>query len=198
VRSVTIFHIFRIKTGEEANAGLIEWLKGIPLEELAALNIPAIIPGLNDFMVDEVVNNEGNDDAPIVLGVGTKAKKKKIRVSRGLRGAAEIASATRGALSFPGVRVKEGEGCEVYTNECFKRPVLLPSEVEYFTARRTADLTMALAQDVAHNASKIRWTPLIPVEGVDPTIEEERIEAIESMVVQAQYLARALLQRKGA
>ena len=76
VRSVTMFYLFRMKRGEEANAGLIEWLKGIHLEELAALNIPAIIPGLNDFMVDEEVNNEGNDDALIVLGVGTKAKKK--------------------------------------------------------------------------------------------------------------------------
>jgi len=39
-----------MKAGEDANAGLIEWLKRIPFEELAALNIPAIIPGLNDFM----------------------------------------------------------------------------------------------------------------------------------------------------
>jgi hypothetical protein len=109
-----------MKTDEDANAGLIEWLKGIPLEDLAALNIPAIIPGMNDFTVDEVVNNDGNDDAPIVLGVGTKTKKKKIRVSQGLRGAAEIASAARGALSFPGVRVKEGEGCESYCCKSFR------------------------------------------------------------------------------
>jgi hypothetical protein len=108
---------------EEDGAGLIEWLKRISLEELEALDIPAIIPGLNDVMLDEVISE-----------VDGRTKKSKMRASRGLRGAAEIASAARGALENIGkqIRMKEGPEKEVYSRECFTGCVLIPHDVEFF------------------------------------------------------------------
>lgn len=189
---------------EDPHAGLIEWLKAISLEALAALEIVPIIPGVNDIMIDEVASNEADQDdmgeeeaTRTLVGVGKKPTKKKIRVSRGLRGAAEIALAAKQALENPAVRVKEGPDADKYTRECFLRPVLLPSEVEYFKARQSKRMVLELAQSVARDESKSRWTPLINLPGIDPTIEENRIAAIELMVEQARTLAKTLLQRKG-
>ena len=44
------------ESAEDEGAGLIEWLKGISLDDLEAVEVPAIIPGVNDFMNDDVVN----------------------------------------------------------------------------------------------------------------------------------------------
>ena len=191
----------RSEENEDPHAGLIEWLKAISLEDLAALEIVPIIPGVNDIMIDEVASNEADQDeeeAPrTVVGVGKKPTKKKIRVSRGLRGAAEIALAAKQALENPAIRVKEGQDADKYTKECFLRPVLLPSEVEYFKARQSKRMVLELAQSIARDESKSRWTPLINLPGIDPTIEENRIAAIELMVEQARTLAKTLLQRKG-
>ena len=181
---------------EDPNAGLIEWLKDISLEDLALLEIPPIIPGLNDIMTDDVP-----DDAFVAdIGdeVGAKRRKmRKVKISRGKRGAAEIASACNGALSNPAMRVKEGLECDKYTKECFKNPILLAADKEYYRSRQTVALVLELAQNEARDASNLTWTPLIPVPGVDPDIELVRIEVIASMVEQASRLAKALLQRRG-
>ena len=184
------------KNDEDPNAGLIEWLKDISLEDLALLEIPPIIPGLNDIMTDDVP-----DDAFVAeIGdeVGAKRRKmRKVKISRGKRGAAEIASACNGALSNPAMRLKEGPECDAYTKDCFKNPILLVADREYFCSRRTVAMVLELAQNEARDASDVKWTPLIPVPGVDPDIELVRIEVIAKMVEQASRLAKALLQRRG-
>lgn len=173
---------------EEAGAGLIQWLKGISLEELEALDVPAIIPGVNDVMLDEVISE-----------VDGRTKKSKMRASRGLRGAAEIASAASGALENIGkqMRMKEGPENEVYSRECFTGCVLIPHDVEFFEARKTTAQVLRLGQDVAHEVASVKWTPLIRVEGVDPAIGVARIATIAAMVKQAEFLSRTLLQKKG-
>ncbi len=181
---------------EDPNAGLIEWLKDISLEDLALLEIPPVIPGLNDIMTDDVPDD--SFVAEIDDEVGAKRRKmRKVKISRGKRGAAEIASACNGALSNPAMRLKEGPGCDVYTKDCFKNPILLVADREYFCSRRTVAMVLELAQNEARDASDVKWTPLIPVPGVDPDIELVRIEVIARMVEQASRLAKALLQRRG-
>jgi len=173
---------------EDDGAGLIQWLKGISLEELEALDVPAIIPGVNDVMLDEVISE-----------VDGRTKKSKMRASRGLRGAAEIASAASGALENIGkqMRMKEGAENEVYSRECFTGCVLIPRDVEFFEARKTTAQVLRLGQDIAHEVASVKWTPLIRVEGVDPAIGVARIAAIAAMVKQAEFLSKTLLQKKG-
>ena len=173
---------------KEDGAGLIEWLKDISLEDLEAFEIPPIIPGVNDIMLDEVINE-----------VDGQAKKSHVRASRGLRGAAEIASAASAALANINkqMRMKEGMESMIYSRECFTGAVLIPRDVEYFEARKTKALVLAIAQAEAEATARIKWTPLIPVDGVDPAIGVARMEAIAHMVQQADFLSRTLLQKKG-
>jgi hypothetical protein len=181
---------------EDPNAGLIEWLKDISLEDLALLEIPPIIPGLNDIMTDDVPDDSFVADIGDEVG-GKRRKMRKVKISRGKRGAAEIASACNGALTNPSMRVKEGPECDVYTKDCFKHPILLVADREYYRLRRTVAMVLELAQNEARDASNVKWTPLIPVPGIDPDIELIRIEVIAKMVEQASRLAKALLQRRG-
>ena len=101
------------ESAEEEGAGLIEWLKGISLDDLEAVEVPAIIPGINDFINDDVVNE-----------VDGKVKKSKVKASRGVRGAAKIAAAAKGALDNINkqMRMKEGADKESYSRECFMAP----------------------------------------------------------------------------
>ena len=152
---------------EDPNAGLIEWLKDISLEDLALLEIPPVIPGLNDIMTDDVPDD--SFVAEIDDEVGAKRRKmRKVKISRGKRGAAEIASACNGALSNPAMRLKEGPGCDVYTKDCFKNPILLAADREYYRSRQTVAMVLELAQNESRDASNVKWTPLIPVPGVRP------------------------------
>jgi len=184
------------ESDEDPNAGLIEWLKDISLEDLALLEIPPIIPGLNDIMIDDMPDDSFVADIGDEVG-GKRRKMRKVKISRGKRGAAEIASACNGALTNPSMRVKEGPECDVYTKDCFKHPILLVADREYYRLRRTVAMVLELAQNEARDASNVKWTPLIPVPGIDPDIELIRIEVIAKMVEQASRLAKALLQRRG-
>ena len=177
-------------------AGLIEWLKSVTLDYLENLHVPPIIPGINDIMVDEVGDVEadiGTEDT------ATKRRKHRVRRSRGLRGAEEIASAAKSALLNIGkqFRLKQGSDNHRYCQQCFDSPVLLPADRDYFEQRRTPAMVMELARGLAERASQDRWTPLIPVEDVDPVFEEERREYIASSCKTASALGKLILQRRG-
>ena len=58
-------------------------------------------------------------------------------------------------------------------------------------------MVMELARGLAERASQDRWTPLIPVEDVDPVFEEERREYIASSCKTASALGTLILQRRG-
>ena len=177
-------------------AGLIEWLKSLTLEQLESLTIPPIIPGVNDIMVDEVGDIEadlGTEDT------ATKRRKHRVRRSRGLRGAEEIASAAKSALLNIGkqFRIKQGSDNHRYCQQCFKSAVLLPADQDYFERRKTAALVIELARGLAERAAHGSWTPLIPVEEVDPAFEQERREYITTSCKTSSTLGKLILQRRG-
>jgi hypothetical protein len=109
-----------------------------------------------------------------------EGKRVKVKRSRGIRGASEIAAACRHALNCletGRIRELEEEHTQPYV---FDRCAISSMDKEYYEGLIDSKVVLERAQMRARDLSAIQWTPLIQVETtLTDQAQAERIESIE-------------------
>ena len=146
--------------------------------------MPAIIPGINDFMSDNDKSADG--------------KRAKVKRSRGVRGAGEFAAACKHALQCcetGRIRDLDEEDTQPHV---FDRCAISSMDKEYYKRNSDAKMVLEQAQVQARELSLRPWTPLIHVATpMTDRAQAARMESIERAKEQANTLSKALLQKKG-
>jgi hypothetical protein len=133
-------------------------------------------------------DNERNEEGSTV----------KVKRSRGIRGAQEIAKACKQALQSHATGRFSDLDEEMTQPFVFDRCAISRNDKEFFQMNSDSRLVLERAQARARELSSDPWTPLIHVETeLSTEIEAERIVAIEKAVSRATELSKVMMQKKG-